>query len=46
MIRKAKAHLELNLVRVGKRSKKGFHRYISSKKGLLLNGALVVYPRG
>jgi len=44
-VREAKAHLDLNPVRAVKSSKKGFHRYISSKKCLLLNGVLVVYPR-
>ncbi|GAB0207239.1 mitochondrial enolase superfamily member 1 [Grus japonensis] len=44
--RKAKAHLELNLARDVKDNKKGFFKYISSKRktrGLLLNevGALV-----
>jgi len=48
-MRKAKVHLELNMVRDGKDNKKGFFKYISSKRktmenvGLLLNevGALV-----
>ncbi|KAK4824886.1 hypothetical protein QYF61_021126 [Mycteria americana] len=50
-VRKATVHLEFNPVRAVKSSKKGFHRYISSEKttrenvSLLLNGALVVYPR-
>lgn len=45
MVRKAKAHLELNLARDVKGNKKGFYSYIDDKKksrenfGLLLNGA-------
>ena len=47
-MRKAKAHLELNLAREVKNNKKGFFNYISSKRktrdnvGLLLNEAGVL----
>ncbi|KAK4818055.1 hypothetical protein QYF61_004605 [Mycteria americana] len=45
-VRKAKAHLELNLARDGKGNKKGFYRFISNRRNIRKNVGLLLNVSG